>query len=32
KQVVAYIENWMNNYPRKMFNFKTPNQMLIESI
>ncbi|KAA8713364.1 IS30 family transposase [Lactococcus garvieae subsp. garvieae] len=32
KQFVAYIENWMNNYPRKMFNFKSPNQMLIESI
>ena len=31
KQVVAYIENWMNNYPRKMFNFKTPNHMLIEA-
>lgn len=32
KEFVAYIENWMNNYPRKMFNFKTPNQMLLESI
>ena len=31
KQVVAYIENWMNNYPRKMFNFKSPNQMYRES-
>lgn len=32
KQFVAYIENWMNNYPRKMFNFKSPNQMLSESV
>lgn len=32
KQFVAYIENWMNNYPRKMFNFKSPNQMLNEVI
>jgi IS30 family transposase len=32
KRFVAYIENWMNNYPRKMFNFKTPNQMLIQNI
>lgn len=32
KQFVAYIENWMNNYPRKMFNFKSPNQMLSEFI
>ncbi len=32
KKFVAYIENWMNNYPRKMFNFKSPNQMLWESI
>lgn len=31
KLFVAYIEKWMNNYPRKMFNYKTPNQMLIES-
>lgn len=32
KEFVAYIENWMNNYPRKMFDFKSPNQMLIKSI
>lgn len=32
KEFVAYIENWMNNYPRKMFNFKSPNQMFIEDI
>ena len=32
KQFVDYIENWMNNYPRKMFNFKSPNQMLNEFI
>nr|WP_285023856.1 hypothetical protein [Lactococcus garvieae] len=32
KEFVAYIENWMNNYPRKMVNFKSPNQMLCESI
>jgi IS30 family transposase len=32
KEFVAYIENWMNNYPRKMFNFKSPNQMLCESV
>lgn len=23
KQFVAYIESWMNNYPRKIFNFKS---------
>ena len=28
KQFVAYIENWMNNYPRKMFNNKTPFDMV----
>jgi IS30 family transposase len=32
KVFVAYIENWMNNYPRRMFKFKSPNQMLNESI
>lgn len=32
KQFMAYIEKWMNNYPRKMFNYKTPNQMLSKSI
>lgn len=32
KQFVAYIENWMNNYPRKMFNFKSPNQMVNQII
>lgn len=32
KEFVVYIENWMNNYPRKMFNFKSPNQMLNETI
>jgi hypothetical protein len=24
---VAYIEAWMNRYPRKNFNYKTPTQM-----
>ena len=32
KEFVAYIEKWMNNYPRRMFNYKTPNQMLNEVI
>ena len=21
---VAFIENWINNYPKKLFNYKTP--------
>ena len=29
KLFVAYIENWMNNYPRKMFNFKSPLDMVM---
>ena len=32
KQFVAYIEKWMNNYPRKMFNFKSPNQMVSQYV
>ena len=32
KEFVAYIETWMNNYPRKMFNYKSPNQMFMEYI
>lgn len=28
KEFVAYIEQWMNNYPRKMFNYKTPFDMV----
>lgn len=32
KQVVTYIQSWMNNYPRKMFNFKSPNQMFNQAI
>lgn len=27
---VKQIENWMNNYPRKMFNFKSPNEIYNE--
>ena len=27
-QEVAKIETWMNNYPRKMFKYRTPSQML----
>ena len=23
-QRVAFIENWINNYPKKLFNYKTP--------
>ena len=32
KEFVTYIEKWMNNYPRRMFNYKTPNQMFYETI
>lgn len=28
KAFVAYIENWINNYPRRMFEYKSSNQML----
>lgn len=28
-QRVAFIENWINNYPKKIFNYKTPFQMLM---
>ena len=24
KQRVAFIENWINNYPKKLFKYKTP--------
>ncbi|KXB44692.1 hypothetical protein HMPREF3188_01182 [Tissierellia bacterium KA00581] len=23
-QKVAFIENWINDYPKKLFNYKTP--------
>jgi IS30 family transposase len=28
-KAVAYIEKWMNNYPRQLFNYKSPVQMVI---
>ena len=31
KEFVAYIQDWMNNYPRKMFNYKTPLQIFTGS-
>ncbi|CAM3183691.1 hypothetical protein LAHI110946_09680 [Lactococcus hircilactis] len=27
-RAVARIEKWMNNYPRKLFNYKSPTQMV----
>ena len=27
-QSVAYIEKWMNNYPRQLFNYKSPIQVV----
>lgn len=27
KKRIKYIENWINNYPRKIFNYKSSNQM-----
>jgi IS30 family transposase len=27
---VNKIENWMNNYPRKILGYKTPNQLVLE--
>ena len=29
---IEYIANWMNNYPRKIFGYKTPLEMLKEEI
>lgn len=29
KEFVAYIEQWMNNYPRKMFHYKTPLELVM---
>jgi transposase, IS30 family len=28
-QAVAHIEKWMNNYPRQLFNYKSPIQMVM---
>ncbi|MBO8173532.1 MAG: IS30 family transposase [Bacillaceae bacterium] len=32
KSEVKMIENWMNNYPRKMFGFKNPNKVYEEKL
>ncbi|MCO4589997.1 transposase IS1239 [Streptococcus infantarius subsp. infantarius] len=26
QQQVAFIENWINNYPKKLFNYKSPKE------
>ncbi|MBS6745211.1 MAG: IS30 family transposase, partial [Streptococcus lutetiensis] len=28
QQQVAFIENWINNYPKKLFNYKSPKEFL----
>ncbi|RLY02397.1 IS30 family transposase, partial [Streptococcus hillyeri] len=28
QQQVAFIENWINNYPKKLFNYKSPIEFL----
>ncbi|MBB5887981.1 IS30 family transposase [Lactovum miscens] len=28
KEFVTFIEGWINSYPRKMFTYKSSNQML----
>ena len=28
KEFIKYVENWINNYPRSMFNYKSTNQIL----
>ena len=30
EEFIAYIENWINNYPRAIFNYKSTNQILEE--
>ena len=30
EEYIAYIENWINNYPRAIFNYKSTNQILVE--
>ena len=28
-QRVAFIENWINNYPNKIFNYQTPRELFL---
>ena len=30
EEFIKYVENWINNYPRAMFNYKSTNQILEE--
>lgn len=30
EELIQYIENWINNYPRAMFNYKSTNEILSE--
>ena len=30
EEFVQYIEDWINNYPRAMFNYKSTNQIMEE--
>lgn len=30
KKEIEKIENWMNNYPRKILGYKTANEMVLE--
>ena len=28
-QRIAFIENWINDYPKKIFNYKTPKELFV---
>ncbi|MGT2786043.1 IS30 family transposase, partial [Streptococcus loxodontisalivarius] len=29
KKQIAFIENWINNYPKKILSYKSPNDVLL---